>query len=161
MIEKISEYLSYSPETGKFIWTKSPARTLKQGDEAGKKCSSRYAKIQFKGKCYLAHRVAWFMTYGQMPTMIDHINGDTFDNRIENLRHSNAFENGRNKLCHRNGKLFGAHFLRGKYHGTFARKGKHFHVGVFDSEKEAHAAVFGFLKAKEWLEEKHLSENFT
>lgn len=158
MIQKLCEHLFYSPENGHFIWATSPSRAVKSGTVAAVKTKSKYAKIQFKGKSFLAHRVAWFYVHGEQPAMIDHINGDTFDNRISNLRPSNGFENARNQLSHRNGKLFGAQLVRGKYHGTFSHKGRNYHVGVFESEKEAHASVFGFLKAKGWLSEKKLTD---
>jgi len=155
MEKLLKEYISYSPESGEFTWIKSPSAAVPVGSKTGFK-GDRYARIQFKGKQLLAHRVAWFFTYGEVPSMIDHINGDPFDNRLCNLRASNAFLNSRNRESHRKGKLFGAHLIRGKYHGSFSREKKVYFVGVFDSEKEASAAVFGYLKAKGWLEEKHL-----
>lgn len=44
-----------------------------------------------------AHRVVWAMCRGDWPHgVIDHINGDKTDNRIENLRDTNHIINGRN-----------------------------------------------------------------
>lgn len=38
------------------------------------------------GKCYYLHRLIWQYHHGYLPPMVDHINNDTYDNRIENLR---------------------------------------------------------------------------
>ena len=48
-------------------------------------------------KNYLAHRIIWFMYYGEWPKFnIDHINGDSSDNRIGNLRDVPQKQNTRN-----------------------------------------------------------------
>ena len=43
-----------------------------------------------------AHRVLWKMAYGTEPELIDHINGDPSDNRIENLRCATPAQNSAN-----------------------------------------------------------------
>jgi len=59
-----------------------------------------YVKISIKGTgvAYIrAHRYAWAYHYGVFPSgYIDHINGVTNDNRIDNLRMVSSGENSRN-----------------------------------------------------------------
>ena len=44
------------------------------------------------------HQVVWVLNHGRLPRMIDHINGDGRDNRIENLREVSYSENNCNRL---------------------------------------------------------------
>ena len=44
------------------------------------------------------HQVVWVLNHGRLPRMIDHINGDGRDNRIENLREVSYSENDSNRL---------------------------------------------------------------
>ena len=44
------------------------------------------------------HQIVWVLNYGKLPSMIDHINGNPKDNRIENLREVSQSENDMNRL---------------------------------------------------------------
>ena len=44
------------------------------------------------------HQVVWVLNYGAFPVMIDHVNGNPKDNRIENLRECNQSENDQNRV---------------------------------------------------------------
>jgi hypothetical protein len=63
--------------------------------------SQGYIRFKWRGTRYLAHRVVWAMHHGDTDQIIDHINCDKTDNRIENLRLSNhranAINTGRNE----------------------------------------------------------------
>jgi hypothetical protein len=86
--------LCYDPQTGKFTWLVRVNSKVPSGSIAGNIMSTGYLHITIKGKKILAHRLAWFYTYGVWPTnQIDHINGKKLDNRINNLRDVSASEN--------------------------------------------------------------------
>lgn len=98
--------------------------------------------IQVSGTRYLAHRLAWMYVYGVMPSMIDHVNGDRSDNRIENLRPANKSTNNVNTgLTIRN--TTGAKGLmrgRGKdgaFYARIVKNGKTIHIGKFPTRDEA------------------------
>lgn len=67
----------------------------KAGSLAGRK-RERYMIVSADGSEYRAHRVMWLMKMGRWPREIDHINGDGFDNRWENLREVDRSGNLRN-----------------------------------------------------------------
>lgn len=93
---ELSSIWSYDPITGVFLWAvrgKGRRYCQRAGNFDG-----RYYFLEYLGKKLLAHRVAWAVTYGKWPeTDIDHKNGDTNDNRIENLRLATKTQNIVNK----------------------------------------------------------------
>jgi hypothetical protein len=86
------------------------------------------------------HRVAWMIFYGEWPNgCIDHVNGDTFDNRISNLRlatHSQNMANTRNRRS-----STGFRGVRPTESGTFEAQiklgGRNVHLGTFKTPQEA------------------------
>lgn len=139
----IKDYLSYDPESGKFIWIKKPRKRTRVGDDAGL-VSHRYgyARITFRGKSYLAHRLAWWWVHGRMPQPgTDHINGRPADNRICNLRECNQRQNNCNHAGRRNrASRFRGVSLHSSGLGWIAQitqAGTYRYLGFFRSEEEA------------------------
>lgn len=94
----LKEHLSYNKETGVFTWIKSPGGGVKKDTETGCKNARNYILIGIKGKVFYAHRLAWLLTYGVWPECeIDHINKDSSDNRIANLRLATRIQNNQNR----------------------------------------------------------------
>lgn len=69
------------------VWTVSRARQ-KAGDHAGSDHKKGYMRLRYDYKNYLAHRVVYELCTGEFlgDDQVDHIDGDTANNRIENLR---------------------------------------------------------------------------
>ena len=57
----------------------------KAGTEAGT-LKNGYLSVELDRQQMRVHRVIWKMETGEEPNVIDHINGDKMDNRMENLR---------------------------------------------------------------------------
>jgi len=84
--------------------------------------------------------------------IVDHINGDRLDNRIENLRAVSSRENLLNTIVKRKQGLKGAYYEadKGKWLSQIKINYKSFHLGRFDTEQEAHQAYMNaFNKYKE------------
>lgn len=65
---------------GELVRKKSARRRYAASDR------SEYLCTVIEGKTYKTHRLIYLYHYGTMPTQIDHIDGDKYNNRIENLR---------------------------------------------------------------------------
>lgn len=92
--DNLRESFTYDPNSGKIYW---------KDRYNGREAYTSYQTGGYKqggafGKFVTAHRVAWFLYYGEWPTAyIDHINGVKDDNRICNLRDVSAKDNSKNQ----------------------------------------------------------------
>ena len=64
----------------------------------------RYPRISVNGKPKSLHRIVFCWHHGYFPRVIDHINNDRLDNRIENLREATQSNNCLNRKHHGNSK---------------------------------------------------------
>lgn len=84
---RLKELLRYDPETGVFtnlVWRNNRA---KAGAVTGTSGTRGYLQCTLDAKPYKLHRLAWLYVYGEWPKgQIDHINHNTADNRLVNLR---------------------------------------------------------------------------
>lgn len=79
----------FSYDDGQLIWRVSPSRCVKAGQRAGYHHKlSGYRNLMVQKKHYAEHRCVWVWHNGTIPDglVVDHINNDRTDNRIENLR---------------------------------------------------------------------------
>lgn len=98
-VEEIRRAFVYAPLTGHIYRKLGNERFYLLGHRAFERVKDTYKYGTFKGVDFLAHRVVWAIYYGEWVEEgfeIDHINGDTTDNRIENLRKVTSAENAKN-----------------------------------------------------------------
>lgn len=95
--EELKSILYYDSHTGCFY------RRPLDGYQRPAGCLSLkdgYTRIRIRGVSYLSHRLAWLYVYGEFPKgMLDHINRNPQDSRIENLRPSNHSLNQQNVVA--------------------------------------------------------------
>lgn len=95
------EFFEYHDD-GRLTW-KVDRRIKVKGKDAGSKRPDGYVCTRLGTKRYLVHRIIFAMWHGHMPDVIDHIDGDPSNNRIENLRSADNRKNQWNrKLDYRN-----------------------------------------------------------
>lgn len=93
------DFLEY--RDNELYWKVSKGRA-KKGSLAGtittNGCGHYYRSIRFNGRAYMAHRIIWELCVGEIPEgmVIDHINGDTLDNSLGNLRVCTVTQNAQN-----------------------------------------------------------------
>lgn len=150
--DQAASVLRYSPATGQFTWTRDRRGGMKAGSAAGTITRSGYVQIHCMGKLYFAHRLAWLFVYGIWPYgVVDHIDGDGTNNRIDNLRDVSRAVNQQNqRRAHRSNKssgLMGAHFdaRTRRWMAKISHENRTVNLGRYDTAEDAHAA---YLKAK-------------
>lgn len=147
--EDIGSFLSYDPDTGDLTRKVSRGR-WKAGEVAG--CyheGTDHVVVNFNYCLYKAHRVAWFLHYGeQPPETIDHWNGIGHDNRIVNLRGASESQNNWNKgrpITNTSGyKGVSWDKEKKKFEAYHKMYGKRYHLGYYDDPKEANSVVVAF-----------------
>lgn len=154
--ETLRALLEYDPETGVFKWRvsrKGPG--AKAGGAAGWTRSDGYVSIKINGHKHWAHRLAWLYVYGVWPQHgIDHIDGNSSNNAIVNLRDVPHMVNLHNVRRERSNKTSGLpKGVKRNGRGFAARitaHGKTLSLGQFATPQEAHSA---YLVAKRALHE--------
>ncbi len=131
----------YNPDTGLIMGVR--------GKNINTKHSKGYIHFQIKmeDKVYaiLAHQFAWYFTYNEIANEIDHVNGDGFDNRLENLRSVTHQQNMWNVT---NARGYSFHKKSNKYMSYIVLNKKMNHLGYYENKEDARIA---YLNAKKQL----------
>ena len=81
-----SEQLSYNAESGKFHWRLDlPHRGIQAGDSAGFLDAWGYLRVKISCKTLPLHKLAWYLTHGEIPKSLKHLDGNRVNNRMANL----------------------------------------------------------------------------
>ena len=97
--EQLKDKFDYDPITGVLSFTTNfcNCRNPWKGKRAGYVVKDSYRVVGISSSQFYEHRLIWKWHYGEEPPhMINHINQNGLDNRIENLEASTNSENQRN-----------------------------------------------------------------
>ena len=145
---ELLQLVMYEPHTGLFFRRKS-------GEQMGWD-SGYYLRAYVKGKKYYLHRLAWFYVTGEWPELeIDHINGDKFDNRFDNLRQATRSQNRYNTGVRKDSRtgVKGVEYIPrlNNYRAVICIEGVKRRLGHYDTAEEAGEVYREF--AKHWQKE--------
>ena len=113
--EYIASFVNYNRESGLFTYSDRHEshfiskrefniwRSRFSGKIAGY-IKSGYLYITTKRKSFSLARLAWFIVNGEIPDVIDHIDGNTLNNSICNLRNTTTYGNAKNLKINSNNK---------------------------------------------------------
>lgn len=139
--EELWELFDYDPETGE-LSEKETGHVYGTRPRKGRR--SKHILAYVGNVSYKAHRIIWAMVNGPIPKgmTIDHINLDSRDNRLSNLRLATPRQQAQNR------REWAVTGVKGVYINTSSGKPfkscitvnrKTYHLGVFDTIEEAAA----------------------
>jgi hypothetical protein len=125
---------------GNLYWKKTPHLRIKQGDKAGYTQLNGRVSVTINNKTFQLHRLIYIYHYGSLNDIIDHINRNPSDNRIENLRICNYSQNMANRVGKVNKTSGYAGVIRrgSKYISSITYNKETIKLGTFDNPIEAY-----------------------
>lgn len=152
----IIDCIDYNPNTGLINWKNSIpdiyyksyrskcAFSKSLGMIAGykkKRPKTSYIEVKSLGFRFVAHRAAWFLYYGVMPRLIDHIDHNGENNKIENLRETCHQGNARNSTLYSTNKSghvgVSYEIRRSRWKAEICVNYKNIFLGYFVSKEDA------------------------
>lgn len=140
--EEARELLAYDPETGELKWNaKTPWATQRSIATVPRRDKSPRVLVRFS-VTYQAHRLIWLIMTGEWPeNEVDHINGDSTDNRWVNLRAATRSQNAINRHFSNSTGYRGVRQLpNGMYRARIKIPSKRVELGTFATAEEAYEA---------------------
>ena len=133
-LENLHEFFEYHPD-GYLINKKDRGRTAKSGQKTCSPNRKSYSQVILNGKPEREHRVIWALHKGYWPTVIDHVDGNKLNNKIENLEEVDHKTNIRRASSKKAGVRFDTRL--NKWTAKITVENRTVHVGVFLTKEEA------------------------
>ena len=134
----------YKYRDGKLYYSWAANKRVFAGEEVGYVNNTGYLSVSIGTKSYLVHRLIFLMHHRYLPDLIDHIDQDKLNNRIENLREFSKTLNVFNSkmFSHNKSGYRGVSWHEGgkMWTAQIKVKGKKKHLGSFNCPKKASEA---------------------
>lgn len=142
--ELVRYYFDYDHDTGNLIWKNPRAKWIKVGDVVGH-FSNGYQRTHIRGiGGLLVHRLVFLFHHGYLPNLIDHVDQDSSNNKVENLRESDKIGNVYNTglFSHNKSGFRGVSWCKNgkKWTARFKHNGKYEFLGYFELKEDAYEA---------------------
>ncbi len=132
--EQLHQVFEY--RDGDLYWKPSKAGTIDGGG---------YYQTGIQGKYFKNHRLIFLMHHGYLPALIDHIDGNRLNNRIENLRPATRSQNSFNSMKSKSNTsgVKGVSWRKDlkKYRARLYANKKTYELGLFKTMEEAEQAI--------------------
>lgn len=136
---RLHELFDY--KDGQLIWKISRGGKAQKGSVAGRKVKHNYTQIEVDRKTYYLHRLVFIYHNGYCPKVIDHIDGNPANNKLENLREATLSENQMNSKISKNNstgmKNVNWNTEANKYRVELSVNGRNKFIGYFDDPELA------------------------
>lgn len=133
--DQAKHLFDYCP-TGVLLWKNPTHKAVKPGSQAGVKKPSNYATVSINAKNYMVHKLIYLWHTGDWPKVVDHIDNDKTNNKIENLRAATHSQNMMNRKGW-SGKSKGVYKEHNRWVAKICVEYKKYELGRFNTEEEA------------------------
>jgi hypothetical protein len=156
-IEYLNECFEANLKEGTLFWKARPLHHFNSihimrnwnsrfaGKQTGSIRKTGYMTVMINNKNYAFHRIIYFMSCGEQPPHIDHIDNDPLNNKASNLRGATASQNACNKRKpkHNTSGVKGLTWSKkhNRWHASVFFEGRRKYVGMFKEISEATAAL--------------------
>jgi hypothetical protein len=149
---RVRDIFEYDPSTGVLKRKISTSSNAKAGCVAGWENSDGYLNVKIDRRTYKVHQIVWLHSYGIWPSgVIDHINRDKKDNRLQNLRDTTVQVNNINKDVRKDSKT-------GVPNVTWRERDKRYYVACKRDGKQNYGGSFKTFAEAKLFAEKFVKE---
>ena len=149
--DELKSFLRYEPDTGNFYWIRNYFNMVEGNKVTSTVRSGKtYNRVKLNKRTYKCSRLAFLYMTGEWPKhQVDHINGNSLDDRWDNLRDVTVAQNSQNirtKVCNKTG-IRGLAYMGDKYYlASLQANGTRYQKHFKQTEE-------GKSKAVAWLKE--------